>query len=103
CRGGMTVPELSTRLDFTLRPDRRRVVVKLFVPGEDAALVRSRARALVERIAHLDEHETGHLLQQTVRRFGGRHHDIEATFRHHYNLVHHRVARDSTLSPTARL
>ncbi|HKT05306.1 MAG TPA: glycoside hydrolase family 130 protein [Rugosimonospora sp.] len=97
------MPELSTRLDLTLRPDDRRVVIKLFVPGEDAALVRSRARSLVKRIAQLDEHETDHLLRQTVQRFGGRHHDIEATFRHHYDLVHHRVARDSTLSPTARL
>ncbi|MEN3308726.1 MAG: hypothetical protein V7603_4928 [Micromonosporaceae bacterium] len=99
----MTMPNLETRLDLTLSPDQRRVIVKLFVPGEDAALVRSRARSLVDRIAHLDEHEARHLLRQTLRRFAGRHHDIETTFRHHYDLVHHRVARDSDLSPTACL
>src|SRR6266566_2155865 len=55
---GMTAPELATRLAPTLAPDPRRVIVKLFVPGEDAALVRTRASALVERIASLSEEET---------------------------------------------
>jgi predicted GH43/DUF377 family glycosyl hydrolase len=99
----MTSPELGTRLDLVLSPDDRRVIIKLFVPGEDAALVRSRARTLVDRIARLDEAEAGRLLRQTVHRFGGRHHDLEATFRHHYDLVHHRAGRDSDLSPAACL
>ena len=97
------VPDLATRLDLTLTPDPRRVIVKLFVPGEDAALVRTRASALIERIAHLDNDETSRLLHQTLERFAGRHQDLETTFRHHYDLVHHRVARTSDLSPTARL
>jgi predicted GH43/DUF377 family glycosyl hydrolase len=100
---GVTTPDLATRLDLTLNPDPGRVVVKLFVPGEDAALVRSRASAIVERIAHLDESEAGSLLRQTLQRFGDRHHDLETTFQHHYELVRHRVARGSDLSPTARL
>jgi predicted GH43/DUF377 family glycosyl hydrolase len=96
-------PDLTVRLVATLTPDPRRVIVKLFVPGEDAALVRTRASALIERIAQLGEDETSHLLSQTLKRFGDRHHDLESTFRHHYDLVHHRVARTSDLSPTARL
>ena len=98
----MTSPDLATRLDLTMSPDPHRVIVKLFVPGEDAALVRTRAAAIIERIAQLDAHETGRLLKQTLQRFGTRHRDLEATFRHHYDLVHHRVARSSDLSPTAR-
>jgi predicted GH43/DUF377 family glycosyl hydrolase len=96
-------PDLATRLDLTLTPDPRRVIVKLFVPGEDAALVRTRAHALIDRIAQLGVDETSALLDQTLRRFDGRHHDLEGTFRHHYDLVHHRVAATSELSPTARL
>jgi predicted GH43/DUF377 family glycosyl hydrolase len=98
----VTPPDLATRLDLTMTPDPHRVIVKLFVPGEDAALVRTRAVAIIERIAQLDQDETSRLLDQTLRRFGARHRDLEAVFRHHYDLVHHRVARSSDLSPTAR-
>ena len=98
----MTSPELATRLDLTIAPDPCRVIIKLFVPGEDAALVHTRASAIIERIAHLDEDESSLLLSQTLKRFGTRHRDLEATFRHHYDLVRHRVAASSDLSPTAR-
>lgn len=98
----MTSPDLATRLDLTMTPDPHRVIVKLFVPGEDAAFVRTRAAAIIERIAALNEDETRRLLDRTLQRFGARHGDLEATFRHHYDLVRHRVARGSDLSPTAR-
>jgi hypothetical protein len=61
----MTMADLATRLELTLAPDPQRVIVKLFVPGEDAALVRTRASALIDRIAHLDD-ETSRLLHQTL-------------------------------------
>jgi predicted GH43/DUF377 family glycosyl hydrolase len=99
----MTTPDLCTRLDVTLNPDPGRVIVKLFVPGEDAAMVRSRASAIVERVANLDDGETGRLLDETMQRFGDRHRDLETTFRHHYDLVRHRVARGIDLAPAARL
>lgn len=99
----MITPELTSRLPLTLAPDPRRVIVKLFVPGEDAALVRTRAAALARRIAHLDEAETGRLLQETLQRFGDRHDDLRATFQHHYELVRHRVSGTDQLSPAARL
>lgn len=99
----MTMPELATRLKVTLDPDPRRVIVKLFVPGEDAALIRTRALGLVERIARLDEEETLSLLGETLRLFGDRHDDLESTFRHHFDLVRHRVNPGRDLSPTARL
>lgn len=94
---------LAVRQDLTLAPDPRRVIVKLFVPGEDAALVRTRAQALIDRVAHLDDEETGRLLRDTFDRFGGRHRDLDSTFHHHYDLVRHRVARAWDLSPTTRL
>jgi predicted GH43/DUF377 family glycosyl hydrolase len=94
---------LASRQDLTLVPDPRRVIVKLFVPGEDAALVHTRSHALIGRIAALGEEETRRLLGQTLDRFSRRHRDLEGTFGHHYDLVQHRAARASELSPTARL
>ncbi|MER7419465.1 glycoside hydrolase family 130 protein [Micromonospora peucetia] len=92
-----------TRQSLTLAPDPRRVVVKLFVPGEDAAVAHTRSQALVDRIASLDADETQLLLRRTLHDFGDRHRDLEDTFQHHYELVRHRVARTRQLSPTARL
>ncbi|MEU4569251.1 glycoside hydrolase family 130 protein [Micromonospora sp. NPDC023956] len=94
---------LAVRHDLTLSPDPRRVVVKLFVPGEDAAVARTRAQALVDRVARLDEEETGRLLRDTFRRFGDRHRDLAETFHHHYDLVRHRAARPGDHAPTTRL
>ncbi|MFC4116312.1 glycosylase [Nonomuraea zeae] len=99
----MTGGDLATRLGPTLTPDPRRVIIKLFVPGEDAALTRSRAAALIDRILLLGEDETTEMLQETLRRFGGRHHDLEAIFAHHHDLVRHRIPRDVDLSLPARL
>ncbi|MEV1316090.1 glycoside hydrolase family 130 protein [Micromonospora arborensis] len=94
---------LAVRQEVTLTPDPRRVIVKLFVPGEVAAVVRTRARALIDRVGQLDEEETGRLLRDTFDRFGARHRDLAGTFHHHYDLVRHRAARARDLSPTSRL
>ncbi len=99
----LDTPDLATRLDLVLAPDPRRVIIKLFVPGEDAIAGQSRASVLIERIAALDEAQCEQMLGQTRRRFSARHHDLDGTFQHHYELVRHRVSRVSDLSPTARL
>jgi predicted GH43/DUF377 family glycosyl hydrolase len=93
---------LAMRHALTMQPDDRRVVIKLFVPGEDAQLGQNRASRIIERILQLDDDEIKRLLDDVLARFSGRHHDICATFQHHYDLVHHRVPTDIELSPTAR-
>ncbi len=93
---------LVTRHDIVMEPDDRRVVIKLFVPGEDAQLVQNRASSLIERILQLDEEETARLLDDVLTRFAGRHHDLLGVFQHHYDLVQHRVPAELELSPTAR-
>ena len=98
----MNPTDLMTRLDLTMAPDDRRVVIKLFVPGEDAQLVQNRASRLIERILQLDEDEIGRLLEDVLGRFADRHHDILAVFQHHYDLVSHRVPAEIELSPAAR-
>ncbi|MEV0386746.1 glycoside hydrolase family 130 protein [Nonomuraea sp. NPDC050643] len=79
------------------------MIIKLFVPGEDAALTRTRAAALIDRIMLFDDDETTELLQETLRRYSGRHDDLETTFAHHYDLVRHRVPREAEPSLPARL
>ena len=93
---------LVTRHDIVMEPDDRRVVIKLFVPGEDAQVVQNRASSLIERILQLDEEETARLLDEVLTRFAGRHHDLLGVFQHHYELVQHRVPAEIELSPTAR-
>ncbi|NAS23892.1 glycosylase [Herbidospora sp. NEAU-GS84] len=99
----MTAGDLATRLAPAIAPDPGRVIVKLFVPGEDAAITRTRAAALISRIMLLDEDTAVDLLRATLLRFGGRHHDLEAIFAHHHDLVRHRVPRHAELSLPARL
>ena len=91
-----------TRHEIVMQPDDRRVVIKLFVPGEDAQMVQNRASSLIERILQLDETETARLLEDVLTRFAGRHHDLLGVFGHHYELVQHRVPNGLDLSPTAR-
>jgi predicted GH43/DUF377 family glycosyl hydrolase len=98
----MISPQYATRLDLTMAPDDRRVVIKLFVPGEDAQLVQNRASGLIERILQLDEEQIGRLLEEVLARFAGRHHDLTGVFAHHYDLVSHRVPAEIELSPAAR-
>ena len=91
-----------TRYDLVMRPDDRRVVIKLFVPGEDAQLAQNRASSLIERILRLDDAESARLVEDVLTRFAGRHHNICGVFQHHYDLVAHRVPAGIELSPTAR-
>jgi predicted GH43/DUF377 family glycosyl hydrolase len=94
--------DIATRIDLTMAPDDRRVVIKLFLPGEDAQLAQSRASSLIERITKLDEDEINRLLEDVLDRFAGRHHDLLTTFQHHFDLVHHRVPAEVELTPNAR-
>ncbi|MFI5843490.1 glycoside hydrolase family 130 protein [Catenuloplanes sp. NPDC051500] len=95
--------ELVVRLDHTLTPDPKRVIAKLFVAGEDAAVVRTRAQSLIDRIALLAEQESARLLGQVMERFGDRHEGLEDIFLHHFDLVRHRISHSLELSRTARL
>jgi predicted GH43/DUF377 family glycosyl hydrolase len=98
----MNPQTLVTRHDIVMAPDARRVVIKLFVPGEDAQVVQNRASSLIERILQFDEDDTARLLDDVVTRFAGRHYDLLAVFQHNYEVVQHRVPAEIELSPTTR-
>jgi predicted GH43/DUF377 family glycosyl hydrolase len=91
------------RQGVTLVPDPSRVIVKLFVPGEDAPVVRTRTHALIDRITDLPAEEAERLLSRTLAQFDRRHRDLAGTFLHHFGLVRHRVDPAVDLSPTQRL
>lgn len=91
-----------TRHNITMAPDQRRVVIKLFVPGDEVHAIHNRTSRLIERVLQLDESDIGALLDDVLGRFAGRHHDILATFQHHYEVVQHRVPPEIELSPSAR-
>ena len=98
----MNTQTYLTRHEIVMQPDDRRVVIKLFVPGEDAQMAQNRASSLIERILQLDESETARLLDDVLTRFAGRHHDLLGVFQHQYEVVQHRVPAEIELSPTAR-
>jgi predicted GH43/DUF377 family glycosyl hydrolase len=66
-------------------------------------VAQNRAGAIIRRIAALDQADAAEMLHLAFERFGGRHHDLEATFQHHYELVRHRVAETAELTPDACL
>ncbi|HVZ85835.1 MAG TPA: glycoside hydrolase family 130 protein [Polyangia bacterium] len=80
------------RTDHRLRPDPRRVIAKPYLPGEEiSGDAGSRADLLMERILAVPEAEVSTVLQDTLARFGARHHRFEEILQRHYALVAHRV------------
>lgn len=87
-----------------LEADRRRVVTRLFVPGQEAFDHQdSRTTPVVERILALDEHDAGATYDDVVARFGDRHRDLEGTFRRHADEVRDRLDPGRPLSDRRRL
>jgi predicted GH43/DUF377 family glycosyl hydrolase len=94
---------LASRRHIRLNPDPRRVISKLFVPGEETAGSRSRARAVITRILDLDESEVAELADSVLNDFRGRHRDLAATFARHFEVVAHEIAELPQLSAQRRM
>ncbi len=87
-----------------LRPDPRRVVARLFIPGQESLIDgESRAGSVIERILALDDDEAAGALDEVTELFADRYEDLEAILMRHYDLVMHRVAHPAALSPARRL
>jgi predicted GH43/DUF377 family glycosyl hydrolase len=75
---------LATRTPVRLPADPSRVVIRLFVPGQEAfELQDSRAGAVLRRILALDDEDVTSSLDDVVARFESRHRDLVGTFRRH--------------------
>jgi predicted GH43/DUF377 family glycosyl hydrolase len=96
-------PKLVRRGSQVLRADPSRVVVKLFLPGQETlAHGISRADAVVQRVLAMTDDEVSSTLGATERRFAGRHRDLRATFAEHFALVAHRVPKSAEASAERR-
>ena len=74
---GAAGPDLVTRTSLRLRPDPRRVVTRLFLPGQEMmGNGESRAAAVVDRILALSDDEVGTALDAVLTGFDGRHRQL---------------------------
>lgn len=98
------IEPLVRRTDHVLRPDRRRVVTLLFLPGQERLTVgASRASTVLDRVLALTDDEVDRALDQALRAFGTRHRDLTGTFERRFRLIAHRLADPRALSGRRRL
>lgn len=97
------VPFAGRRTDVLLEPDPRRVVARLFLPGQEGTTPgTSRAAGVVHRCLELTEQEASDVLDEIVAAHGDRHRDLSAVLESHYAAVAHRVRSDVPLSARRR-
>jgi predicted GH43/DUF377 family glycosyl hydrolase len=93
-----------TRTSLRLRPEPRRVVTRLFLPGQELmGNGESRAAAVVERILALSDEEVRAALDAVLRDFEGRHRRFRATLEDNFDVVAHRLGGGAPLSAERRL
>jgi predicted GH43/DUF377 family glycosyl hydrolase len=84
-----------------LRPDSRRVIAKLFIPGQEGLIEgQSRAGSVIDRVLALDDAQAAATLDGVVALFADRHHDLAAILTEHFRLVAHRITPRVRLSHT---
>lgn len=94
---------LVARSDVRIAADPSRVLARLFVPGHElAADEQSRATGVLGRILGLPEDVVTATLSRVRESYGGRHRDLEATFREHYRQLAHRLPEGPPLSVDRR-
>jgi len=93
----------TVRLNVVRRPqkftsDARRVITRLFLPGDE-----TRLRAVLDRVLGLDELEASRLLDEVYQDFESRHYDLASAFRAHYEEVAKYIDDEDALSEERRL
>jgi predicted GH43/DUF377 family glycosyl hydrolase len=95
---------LAVRTDLVLRPDPRRVITKLFLPGQEMLIAgESRATAVVRRVLAMSRADVAATLAATLDAFGSRHRDLAQTLEAHFILVTHRLVDHDEISTDRRL
>jgi predicted GH43/DUF377 family glycosyl hydrolase len=95
--------DLAVRTVHRLRPDPRRVIVKLFVPGEEMPTGHSRASAVIARVMALDDAEVAALANAVMADFRGRHSDLTDAFSAHFAVISREIASPRRLSAERRM
>jgi predicted GH43/DUF377 family glycosyl hydrolase len=94
--------DLAVRIGPRIEADPRRVITKLFVPGEETPHGRSRASAVVARILALDEAEVASLAAGIVADYGPRHGDLAETLAENFAFIAREIAPSDELSQDRR-
>lgn len=93
---------LVVRSDTVLEPDRRRVLARQFLPGQEVlADGRARVDAVIGRVLAMPATEVQQTLAATAATFGDRHDDLAGIFRRHADAVASRL-QDATISEDQR-
>lgn len=93
----------ARRTGPAMHPDPARVVARLFLPGEEPHLARSRAQEVVSRVMALADVDVEHLVGGLVTTFAGRHLDYEELLESHASVVAPHVEDAQRLSRARRL
>jgi predicted GH43/DUF377 family glycosyl hydrolase len=95
---------LAHRTPHRMKADPSRVVLRLFVPGQEGFdQQESRSSAVLRRVLALDDEQARQALDDVVQRFAGRHHHMEEVFYRHSGELSERLNPDHELSDVRRL
>lgn len=87
-----------------MKADPGRVITRLFVPGQEGfELQESRAGQVLARILALSEDDVRTTLADVFARFGGRHRDLDSTFRRHAGELADRLDPDRKFTESRML
>ena len=90
---------ITRQYSVRLVPDPRRVITKLFMPGDEVARDgSSRLEALLHRIMALTDDEVTDTLAEARELFAGRHRDFDAVLDRHHDIVAARLADRSPIT-----
>lgn len=97
-------PLIVSRTPGLLRPDPRRVVTRLFVPGDEELIHgQSRVNPVIERIMGLDATAAKAALDKTLALFEDRHRDLPSVLREHFDLIAYRLGTTADVPENVRL
>ena len=95
--------ESVLRVGPFLRPDPRRVITDLLVPGDTVPNHPSRAAVILKRVLALEEGLVEAVYADIVERFGRRHRNLPAKFADNFEAIKHRLPPDQKISPVRAL
>lgn len=95
---------LVRRSDVVLFPNPRRVLARLFLPGQELHYQGvSRADAIIGRVLAMSDEHVLTTLKSVLYQFSDRHRDVSAIFSEHFGLVRHRIKGALPVGPRAQL
>jgi predicted GH43/DUF377 family glycosyl hydrolase len=94
--------DIAERVGPRLNADPRRVITRLFVPGEETLEGRSRSRAVIERLLALDEGEVATSARAVVAAFGDRHRNLAGALSANFDFVAREIEHPERLTDDRR-